>query len=212
MLPRSAACALFFAAAALGQENGPIGLLRGDLVSWNGSPRAGQFIFHTADNRTYSCSYDEKTYLERDTQRVTMTSMAKGDRLEIVTDHRAASNTCYALTVHVLDVQRALVVPGVRPRPRTSPTVRDPIFERGDLTFGGVVLRVTADTLILRSRTGEHKTIRLRPDTKYFAEGQTTDAGSLRANTVVFVRAGKNLDDEVEAYQVVWGEMLRPDP
>jgi hypothetical protein len=29
-------------------------------------------------------------------------------------------------------------------------------------------------------------------------------------NTRVFVRAGKSFDNEVEAYQVVWGEILQP--
>jgi len=42
-------------------------------------------------------------------------------------------------------------------------------------------------------------------------EGQPAEVGSLRANLVVFVRAGKNLDQEVEAYQVVWGEILQPE-
>jgi hypothetical protein len=30
-------------------------------------------------------------------------------------------------------------------------------------------------------------------------------------NTVVFVRAGKNLRDEVEANQVIWGGILQPE-
>jgi hypothetical protein len=29
-------------------------------------------------------------------------------------------------------------------------------------------------------------------------------------NARVFVRAGRNLDDNIEAYQVMWGDILRP--
>jgi len=65
--------------------------------------------------------------------------------------------------------------------------------------------------LYLRSRAGERSAIRLRPDTRFLMEGQPSELGSLRANLVVFVRAGKNLDNEVEAYQVVWGEILQPE-
>jgi hypothetical protein len=31
-------------------------------------------------------------------------------------------------------------------------------------------------------------------------------------NERVFVRGGRNLEDEIEAYQVVWGGILRPTP
>ena len=32
----------------------------------------------------------------------------------------------------------------------------------------------------------------------------------LKPNTRVFVRAGRNLDDDLEVYQVIWGEILEP--
>jgi hypothetical protein len=211
MPPKTANYFILFAATmAFGQENGPAGLLKGDLLAWNGTTFAGQFTFHTADDHTYSCSYDGKTYFERENQRITMAGAAKGDRIEVVSDHRQAVNLCYALTVHVLDTPRAYVVPGLRPRPRPAAATRDLFPVRGDLTISGVVLRLTPDVLILRARSGEHKTIRLRPDTKFLTEGESTGSGTPRANTVVFVRARKNLDDEIEAYQVIWGEILQP--
>lgn len=201
---------LLFAAVSAAQENGPVGLLRGELLNWSGTAHGGQFVFRTTEGRSYSCTFDNKTYVERETMRATMAALSAGDRLEVVTDRRAPSNLCYALTVHVLDVPRAFVVPGVRPRARPASASHDPFPPRGELTFSGVVLRVMPDALFLRSRSGERQTLRLRPDTRYFAEGQTADSGSLRANTVVFVRARKNVDDEVEAYQVIWGGILRP--
>ena len=78
------------------------------------------------------------------------------------------------------------------------------------MTFAGVVFRINADVLILRMRTNEHKTIHLRSDTRYLSQGQTLDRGNLEVNTLVFIRAGKNLDDEIEAYQVIWGKVLDP--
>jgi len=36
------------------------------------------------------------------------------------------------------------------------------------------------------------------------------EAADLKPNTRVFVRAGKNLGDQIEAYQIIWGEILHP--
>jgi hypothetical protein len=210
MLPKSALC-LMLATAAMAQENAPSGLLRGVLLSWSAAADGGAFTFVASENRVYSCSYDRKTYMERDNQRSTFASAQKGDRLEIVTDRRPGSSLCYARTVHVLEVPRAYLVPGVRPRPKESGAAFATLPPRGNLTFTGVVVRVTPETLTLRSRSGERQTIHLRPDTSFLGEGQVSSPGSLHANTTVFVRAGRNLDDQVEAYQVIWGEILQPE-
>ncbi len=210
-MAKKAAFGLILAATwGMAQENGPAGLLRGDLVSWAGTPGNGEFTLRTAAARVYSCSYDEKTYMEREKQRITMAGAEKGDRLEVVSDRRTESGVCYTRMVHVLDAPRIYVVPGVRPRPAASNTPAL-LPRRANLTFTGAVVAVTPDALTVRSRSGEHKLIHLRPDTHYLAEGRETDSGSLRANMLVFVRAGKNLDGEVEAYQVIWGEILHPE-
>ena len=47
-------------------------------------------------------------------------------------------------------------------------------------------------------------------DTRYLGDGQLVDADSLKPNMRVFVRAGKDLYNEVEAYQVIWGTILSP--
>src|ERR1700682_4908679 len=198
------------AATAMAQENGPSGFLRGQLLSWTGTPRAGEFTFQATQNHIYFCSYDEKTYFEREKQHITIAGTEKGDRLEVVSDQRQGSTVCYARTVHIMDEPRIVKQPGVRPRPRpVSPP--DLAATRGTLTLSGVVLKVTPEMLFMRSRAGERSAIRLRPDTRYLMEGQPAEVGSLRANLVVFVRAGKNLDNEVEAYQVVWGQILQPE-
>jgi hypothetical protein len=78
------------------------------------------------------------------------------------------------------------------------------------MTFSGLVMAVKSNVLTLKSRTGDYETIHLRPDTRFSTDGQTAQASNLRINTLVFVRCGRNLENEVEAYQVVWGEILKP--
>jgi hypothetical protein len=196
--------------AAIAQENAPIGILRGDLVAWAGSARTGEMTFRNADNRLYQCSFDDKTYFERENQRISIAATQKGDRVEILSDHRIGSDACYARTVQILDPLVAHIVPGVRPRLRQSISATELFAPRGNMTFAGVVLRLDADRLVLRTRLGEHKRILLRSDTRYLTGGQSADRLALPINTRVFVRAGKNLDDEVEAYQIIWGDILQP--
>ena len=194
---------------SIAQENAPPGLHRGEFLSWTGTARSGQFIFQSGGNRIYSCGYDDKTYIERENRRITIASAEKGDHLEIVSDHKQDATVCYARLVHVLD-QRSSGGPGVRPRAKASTRPVEPFGPRGNMTFSGLVMRVTSNLLTLKSRAGAYQTIHLRPDTRYSTEGQIAEAKNIPVNTVVFVRCGKNLDDEVEAFQVVWGEILQP--
>jgi hypothetical protein len=92
------------AAAAGAQENAPIGILRGDLVAWSGTARAGVLTFRIADNRLLECGFDDKTWFERENERIVISAMRAGDHLELVADHKAPSTNCYARTVQILDV------------------------------------------------------------------------------------------------------------
>jgi hypothetical protein len=87
----------------------------------------------------------------------------------------------------------------------------DDLFPRGDLTFAGIVARVGQDMLVLRTRAKGELRLLLRPDTRYVQDGVLADASGLGVNTRVFVRGGRNLDGDLEAYQVMWGEILRPE-
>ena len=202
--------ALWFATILLAQENAPSGILRGDLEAWNGNARGGEITFRNADKRMYQCSYDDKTYFERENQRISVMSTEKGDRVEILSDRKFGTDLCYARTVEVLVQPVARVVPGVRPHVRQAVPASDIFGPRGDLTFAGVVLRLNDDRLILRLRSGEHKNVVLRPDTVYLAGGQTVERSSLPITTRVFIRAGRNLDNKIEAFQIIWGEILEP--
>jgi len=78
---------------------------------------------------------------------------------------------------------------------------------RGDRTVSGVILRRDARSITLRTRFGE-QTLGLRKDTRYLADGAQQDASALAVNMRVFVRAGQSLDGGIEAYQVMWGEVI----
>jgi hypothetical protein len=78
---------------------------------------------------------------------------------------------------------------------------------RGDLLFGGIVLRRSATTLTLKTHDGE-KTLVLRPDTRYWCDGVRAAEDILIVNTRVFVRAGRDFEGNIEVYQASWGERL----
>src|SRR5260370_41663148 len=139
---------LLATAVATAQESAPSGFLRGQLLSWTGTPRAGEFTFQANENRVYFCSYDEKTYFEREKRHITIAGAEKGDRLEVVSDQRQGSTVCYARTVHIMDEPRIVKFPGVRPRPRPLNTPA-PAAPPRTLAFSGVVIKVTPETLYL---------------------------------------------------------------
>jgi hypothetical protein len=86
----------------------------------------------------------------------------------------------------------------------TRPAMQLP---RGDRTVSGVIIRRDARSMTLRTHDGE-QTLLLRKDTRYFGDGAQQDAAAALVNTRVFVRAGPNLDGGIEAYQVMWGEIV----
>jgi hypothetical protein len=121
--------------------------------------------------------------------------------LEIITDHKPGSRDCYIRMLQVIP-------PGPRPG-RANTVAKRPAFDlpRGDRTISGVIIRRDAGSITLRTRTGE-QTLVLRKDTRFLADGAQQDSGALAVNTRVFVRAGRSLDGSVQAYQVMWGEIV----
>jgi len=92
---------------------------------------------------------------------------------------------------------------------RTQRRLESPVESftpRGDLLFGGVVLRRGANTLTLKTREGE-KTLLLRPDTRYWCDGLRT-ADGLAVTTQVFVHAGRDFEGNVGVYQASWGAII----
>jgi len=192
----------------MAEELAPIGIVRGVLIQCD----ATHLTVGDEDNRAFKFVTDGRTFIERDHQRVSCAKLRAGDRMEIVSDRSNEPGSRYARMVSVVNGD-------TRPRRRTLITARAPIMQgsptgrfapRGSLIFTGVVLRMESTGLVLRTRLDGEKWILTRRDTLFREEGLQVESTSLLAGARVFVRAGRSLDGEVEAYEIVWGEILSP--
>ncbi|MBV9400537.1 MAG: hypothetical protein JO062_21340 [Bryobacterales bacterium] len=212
MTHRIAGPLVFMAATVCGQAapaEMPAGLFRGSFVSWSGSMASGEFTIRTSQNADLFCYFDSHSYMERDHRRIPVASLAAGEKLEILADHKPGSSTCYARTVAVIDMAAERAASERARQAKPLPAAGRPLFftPRGDRTLAGMVVGVTARTLTLKTTSG-HTTLALRPDTSYVSDGIRSGPTDLRVNTRVFVRAGRTIDGAIEAYQVMWGEIL----
>ena len=184
------------------------GFVKGDLLEWDGTESAGNLTVRAADHRVLRCSFDSLTYFERDRKRTNMAAITAGDRLELVTD--AAAPKCYARTVHVLPPARPPLPPYVARALQSRRTAfLDSVAPRGSVALAGLVMRRTPEAIWLRTRANGEKTILLRQDTRYLKGGSTVEAGALEVNTRVFIRAGKTIENDLEAFQIIWGEIFQ---
>jgi len=180
---------LLLAAALHAQQAMPVGILRGNLVTWQN----GSLSVRQADGAVYDCSYDNHTLFQRNQWPIQSSELAGGEPVEVVSDRWPATRACYVRMVSV-----------VYASPK-SPRRRVPVAEvwvpRGYLTYSGLVVKHEDSKITLKTRSGP-RTLRLRPDTRY------SEASQPLLNKHVFVRAGRNLEGVLEAYQVMWGEIL----
>lgn len=200
---------LFLVVGLTAQEPAPVGIVRGDLLGWKGAASSGQLSILTKDLRIYQFAFDGKTYFERDAHPIRISDTRTGDLLEIVCDHGPSATLGYARSIQVLDRQPRKGVPrGHVNWPQTSAT--ESIIPRGTVTLAGLVVRISPDRLVLRTRAGEEKSFARRKDTLYLENGSQVSAGSLKVNTRVFVRAGPTGEEEPEVFRVIWGSILLP--
>jgi hypothetical protein len=184
------------------------GIARGRLVAWTGSARGGEIQIRNTEGLR-SCRFDARTYFERDYVAIAVGGLDAGDPLEVVADRKPGSAECYARTVQVVAAHAQRFVPGVRPPLRMGPNSTEWFAPRGDFTFGGRVVQRDGQRLTVMTRSGQLHLV-LRPDTRYLGGGLSVEAASLPVNTHVFVRAGRDVDGLLEAYQIIWGEMIAP--
>lgn len=192
------------------QEQAPVGLVRGDLLEMDAAGATGELSIRSPDNRVFRFLYDGRTYIERDKQRIPASKLKSGETLEIVSDTGAGASLRYARIVHVIERELPQKRPASLGRLRSYRNVTEHIMPRGNMTFSGVISRLNQERMLLRTRIDGEKTIFLRLDTRFIEGGSVVESSSLKPNTRVFVRAGRNLENEIEAYQVVWGEILSP--
>jgi hypothetical protein len=193
----------------------PPGVFRGVLVSRQGDDRAGDLTLRARragpdkDEATdLVCHYDAHTYVARNGHRIAVSSLNAREPLEILANRKPGSQACYVSMVQVIDPESERAADRARQFKKQNSDARVFFFTpHGDRTFAGVVVRLTAGSLTLRTRAGE-AVLALRPDTRYWNDGLGAALADLRVNTHVFVRAGQSWDGVVEAYQVMWGEIL----
>jgi hypothetical protein len=207
---RRIAIAVLFPWLLAAQSEKDVPILQGVLLECDQRP-AGELAVRLPDNQVLRYQFDRKTYVERDGQMIDPSRLTSGEKIEIVSDRAPGFTLRYARTIHVIQEvptthQRPPRVSGL-PRPYNP---RTDLVRHGNLNYSGVIYRIATDKLTLHTREDGDLDILLRKDTRFLQNGQVVEAGDLKPNTRVFVNAGKDLYNEVEAYQVVWGKILDP--
>jgi hypothetical protein len=201
------ACCLFLLAPLIAGAQFPAPQQDGVLLERDSSV-AGEFAIRAPDNQVYRYQFDALTLVQRDTLSGGMGHVRLGDHVTVDSEPVPGSLLRYARNIRVLSAPAQLTLADSRVRTATF-SLLDRIPQTGNLTFSGVVSRLTGQSLVLRTRAGE-QTVLIRRDTRYVDNGDTVEAAQLRPNMRVFVRAGRNLYEQVEAYQVIWGSILDP--
>jgi|SRR5579863_494158 len=183
------------------QQVTPVGFVRGNLISWEGTPGSGHLTVQRADGAVYDCTYDENTLFQRDQRPIHVVDLTVSEPVEVLFDRKSLS--CYARMLSV--VHRMPEPEGWRPHAIALP--RDGFQPRGNLTFGGLVVDGPGGAITIKTRTGE-TTLLLRSDTRFSGDGVRLEAPQSLLNKHVFIRAGRDIYGVLEAYQVVWGEIL----
>jgi hypothetical protein len=187
----------------------PVALVRGVLLECD-AKAVGEFSIRTDGDRVFRFSFDGKTYVERNQRMVSMQMLRPGDKLEVLSDHVPDSLLRYARTVHVIETPPGPAKAWSSGRYRMPRQEAEPPVRTGNLTFAGVVFRITPERVVLHLRNGREQSLVLRKDTRYVQNGEIVDGRALKPNTRVFIKAGENVYEEVEAYQIIWGQILDP--
>jgi len=184
------------------EQSMPRGIVRGSLVNAEGTASAGSIVVQKTDGSVYGCTYDAHTFVSRNDWPIHATELATGVPLEIVSDRMPGTGICYARILRQVDL--APLIPRKRRADAVAPL---PPVRRATLIFAGLVIRSDARSVTIKGRGGD-STLLLRSDTSFSDGGQSVDRATPLLNRHVFVRAGQNLEGQVEAYQVFWGQIL----
>ena len=207
-MPMRPSIIFFLCVFAASAQTRPAALVRGVLLERDTQVAGGQFSVRAADNQVLRYMFDRKTYVERENQLIDVPRLNPGEKLEVVSDVVPGSALRYARTIHVM-------YDAPPPRPLSAGRLRayrpseEPRIPAGSLTYSGVVFGLNHEQLLVHTREGD-QTLLLRKDTRYLRNGEIVEAASLKPNTRVFIRAGKDVYEQLEAYQIVWGNILNP--
>jgi hypothetical protein len=171
------------------QQTMPVGILHGSLVSLEG----GSLSVREANGAVLDCFYDDHTLFQRNSWPVHADDLNAGEPVVVLSDHKPGTHVCYT---RMLSVVYTLPTPRRRPRPP-----RETWTPRGYLTYSGLVVKQEDSRITIKTRDGS-RTLLLRADTRY------SDATEPLVNKHVFIRAARNIQGALEAYQIAWGEIL----
>ena len=113
----------------------------------------------------------------------------------VLSDRQPVTRACYVRMVSVV------YAPATSSRRRPPPQL-GPWSPAGYLTYSGLILKNEGSKITLKTSAGP-RTLLLRADTRY------SEANVPLVNKHVFVRAGRNPEGALEAYRVMWGEILK---
>lgn len=184
--------------ACVAGEPLPVGFTRGNVLSVDD----GWLAVRRTDGAIYECGYDGHTLFQRNRWPIQAGQLAPGEFVEVLSDQRSGARTCYTrmLSVVLAPAVTRRAIPGL-PRERT------PL--RGSMTLAGLVTREDGSSFTVKTRDGE-RTLRLRMDTSFSRDGIRLAAPAPLVNEHVFIRAGRGMSGALEAYQIMWGEILNP--
>jgi hypothetical protein len=190
-----------------------LAMVRGILLERDPQTASGEFSVRRDDNMVLRYRFDSETYVERDQELMAVSRLRPGEEVEVISDEGPATSLRYARTVHVIEdppPQRRLPE---RRAPLATSAYRsslEGLLPPSTLSFSGVVFRLNEGRVAIHTHEAGDQTILLRQDTRYLEDGATVAAKDLHPNMRVFVRAVRNLYDEIEAYQIIWGHILLP--
>lgn len=197
----------------LAEEQPPIRILKGELIEWAIRGLAGELAMRAEDYKVTRCRVLPTSHLMRANIRIHPHGIRIGDAVEIVADFREGENRCAVQTLYVRPAEPR------RPPPAPSAGIRLPLYARsyldtlwirGSLTFAGVVCRVEPKVLVVRMRDHHEQTFTIRDETMFSDSGRLVESVQLEVYTRVFIRASRAYDGSLEALQVAWGGILRP--
>jgi hypothetical protein len=189
--------------------------VRGVLLERDAQPTSGQFSVRLSTHEVLRFQFDQRTTVLRDAQPSEIVRLKPGEKVEVAFDPIPGLVLRYARAISVI-ADAPLAPPAPRP-PSSLSRLRsanryaeERLLPTGNLTYAGVVSRIGPERLVVHTRDGREQALLLRKDTRYLLNGDLVDPATLKLNTRVFIRAGKDLWDQVEVYQVIWGKILAP--
>ncbi len=193
----------------------PPAVVQGILLERDPQVASGEFSVRVPGDQVFRFLFNAKTSVDRGRQPIDVARLQPGEEVEVISDEVERSLLRFARIVHVLSSPpppKPLSQSRLRPY-RYSADRELPLLDRpiplASEALAGVVFRVNSQRVVLHTRAGD-QTILLRPDTRYVEDGSVVGSTDLKPNMRVYIRAGRTLYNEMEAYQVVWGEILEP--